>query len=206
VIGRITGTLLEKKAPELLIDVAGVGYELQAPMSTFYQLPATGQGVVLHTHLVVREDAHQLFGFFEQQERELFRALIKVNGIGPKVALAILSGVPADEFVRLVHNNDISALTKIPGIGKKTAERLVLDMRDRLKSWQSTGGGADDAILPGLSEMPDARQGSEEAETALIALGYKPAEAARMVVRAMRDKPELNRSEDIIRLALRAML
>lgn len=205
-IGRITGTLLEKKAPELLVDVAGIGYEVQAPMSTFYQLPATGQGVVLHTHLVVREDAHQLFGFFEQQERELFRALIKVNGIGPKVALAILSGVPADEFVRLVHNNDVSALTKIPGIGKKTAERLVLDMRDRLKSWQSTGAGADDVALPGPDMASDSRQGSEEAETALIALGYKPAEAARMVVRVLRDQPELNRSEEIIRLALRAML
>ncbi|ALO46626.1 Holliday junction branch migration protein RuvA [Pseudohongiella spirulinae] len=205
-IGRITGTLLEKKAPELLVDVAGIGYEVQAPMSTFYQLPATGQGVVLHTHLVVREDAHQLFGFFEQQERELFRALIKVNGIGPKVALAILSGVPADEFVRLVHSNDVTALTKIPGIGKKTAERLVLDMRDRLKSWQISSAGEDASALPGFSEQSDARQGSEEAETALIALGYKPAEAARMVVRVMRDKPELNRSEDIIRLALRAML
>ncbi|MDO9478513.1 MAG: Holliday junction branch migration protein RuvA, partial [Pseudohongiella sp.] len=136
-IGRLKGILLEKKAPDLLLDVNGVGYELLAPMSTFYQLPPLGQGVVLFTHLVVREDAHQLFAFLEEQERALFRALIKVTGIGPKVALAILSGVPAEEFVRLVQTNDVTALTKIPGIGKKTAERLVLDMRDRLAAWQS---------------------------------------------------------------------
>ena len=201
-IGRLKGILLEKKAPELLLDVNGVGYELLAPMSTFYQLPAVGQGVVLFIHLVVREDAHQLFAFFEEQERQLFRALIKVNGVGPKVALAILSGVPADEFVRLVQNNDVNALTKIPGIGKKTAERLVLDLRDKLSAWQGAAGGSLTTALPEL----DDKGLSEDAETALIALGYKPQDAARMVMRVLRDKPDIERSEEIIRLALRAMI
>jgi len=204
VIGRIAGTLIEKKAPDLLIDVGGVGYEVLAPMSTFYQLPAVGQGVILHTHLVVREDAHQLYGFAENREREMFRALIKVNGVGPKVALAILSGVSVNDFVRLVHNNDVTALTRVPGIGKKTAERLVLDMRDRLAGWQADGAEAAGAPQPDL--QTDSSSVSEEAETALIALGYKPAEAARMVVRALKENPTAERSEEIIRLALRAMI
>lgn len=203
-IGRIAGTLIEKKAPDLLIDVGGVGYEVLAPMSTFYQLPAPGQGVILHTHLVVREDAHQLYGFAEGRERELFRALIKVNGVGPKVALAILSGVSVSDFVRLIHNNDVTALTRVPGIGKKTAERLVIDMRDRLGGWQDDGAGAPESLQASLQD--DSASVSEEAETALIALGYKPAEAARMVVRALKDNPAAERSEEIIRLALRAML
>jgi len=201
-IGRLKGILLEKKAPDLLLDVNGVGYELLAPMSTFYHLPPVGQAVVLFTHLAVREDAQQLFAFLEEQERALFRALIKVTGIGPKVALAILSGVPADEFVRLVQSNDVNALTKVPGIGKKTAERLVLDMRDRLAAWQST---------PSLGQQLTHKVASnnhlsEDAETALIALGYKPQDAAKMVIRVMKDKPGLERSEEIIRLALRAMV
>lgn len=203
-IGQIKGILLEKKAPDLLVDVGGVGYELQAPMSTFYQLPATGQGVLLHTHLVVREDAHLLYGFYDQQERALFRALIKVSGVGPKVALAILSGVAADDFVRLVRQDDVTALTRIPGIGKKTAERLILDMRDRLKGWQEPSApGHAEADLAMQAGSPDV---SEDAETALIALGYKPQEAARMIVRTLKDNPELNRSEDIIRLALKGMV
>lgn len=203
-IGRLKGIVLEKKAPDLLLDVNGVGYELQAPMSTFYQLPATGQGVLLHTHLVVREDAHLLFGFFEQQERALFRALIKVSGVGPKVALAILSGVTADEFVRLVRQDDDTALTRIPGIGKKTAERLLLEMRDRLKDWQSPATAAEQADAPQPAGGTQAV--SEDAETALIALGYKPAEAARMIVRTLKDNPTLARSEEIIRLALKGMV
>lgn len=202
-IGRIKGILLDKKAPDLLVDVNGVGYELQAPMSTFYQLPAPGQGIVLHTHLVVREDAQLLYGFHDEEERLLFRSLIKVNGIGPKVALAILSGVTADEFVRLVRNNDVAALTKIPGIGKKTAERLLVDMRDRLATWQSSAASQ---ALPGEVSAVAGNDVSADAETALISLGYKPAEAARMVVRALRDNPELGRSEDIIRLALKGMI
>lgn len=203
-IGRLKGIVLEKKAPDLLLDVNGVGYELQAPMSTFYQLPAPGQGVLLHTHLVVREDAHLLFGFFEQQERALFRALIKVSGVGPKVALAILSGVTADEFVRLVRQDDDTALTRIPGIGKKTAERLLLEMRDRLKDWQGPASQNESAGAP--PPATGARAVSEDAETALIALGYKPAEAARMIVRTLKYNPELERSEEIIRLALKGMV
>lgn len=203
-IGRLKGIVLEKKAPDLLLDVNGVGYELQAPMSTFYQLPAPGQGVLLHTHLVVREDAHLLFGFFEQQERALFRALIKVSGVGPKVALAILSGVTADEFVRLVRHDDDTALTRIPGIGKKTAERLLLEMRDRLKDWQGPASQSESAGGP--PPAAGAKAVSEDAETALIALGYKPAEAARMIVRTLKDNPTLERSEEIIRLALKGMV
>jgi Holliday junction DNA helicase RuvA len=200
----LKGIVLEKKAPDLLLDVNGVGYELQAPMSTFYQLPASGQGVVLHTHLVVRDDAHLLFGFFDQQERALFRALIKVSGVGPKVALAILSGVTADEFVRLVRHDDDTALTRIPGIGKKTAERLLLEMRDRLKDWQSPASRAEPTDVPG--NAPGKNAISEDAETALVALGYKPQEAARMIVRALKDNPQLERSEEIIRRALKAMV
>ncbi|HDZ09124.1 Holliday junction branch migration protein RuvA [Pseudohongiella sp.] len=203
-IGRLKGIVLEKKAPDLLLDVNGVGYELQAPMSTFYQLPASGQGVVLHTHLVVREDAHLLFGFYDEQERALFRALIRVSGVGPKVALAILSGVTADEFVRLVRHDDDTALTRIPGIGKKTAERLLLEMRDRLKDWQSPAASGDAAGAPQPASGGNAV--SEDAETALIALGYKPAEAARMIVRTLKDNPGLERSEEIIRLALKGMV
>ncbi|MEX0739770.1 MAG: Holliday junction branch migration protein RuvA [Pseudohongiella sp.] len=203
-IGRLKGIVLEKKAPELLLDVNGVGYELQAPMSTFYQLPAIGQGVLLHTHLVVREDAHLLYGFFDQQERALFRALIKVSGVGPKVALAILSGVTADEFVRLVRQDDDTALTRIPGIGKKTAERLLLEMRDRLKDWQSPA--SPDELAGASRTVSGSNAVSEDAETALIALGYKPQEAARMIVRTLKDNPELTRSEEIIRLALKGMV
>ena len=204
-IGRLTGKLLMKQAPELLIDIQGLGYEVLAPMSTFYQLPAVGDGVMLHTHLVVREDAQLLYGFASISERELFRALIKVNGVGPKVALAILSGVSADEFVLLVNRGDVTALTRIPGIGKKTAERLLLDMRDRLKEWQvdPVAGAANQqgSMIEGESQ-PDARMLAEEAETALIALGYRPAEATKMIVRVQKDNPEVVRSEELIRLAL----
>jgi Holliday junction DNA helicase RuvA len=207
VIGRLTGKLLVKQAPELLVDIQGLGYEVLAPMSTFYQLPAVGEGVMLHTHLVVREDAQLLYGFASTSERELFRALIKVNGVGPKVALAILSGVSADEFVLLVNRGDAAALTRIPGIGKKTAERLLLDMRDRLKEWQTEPVAGDGTAGPasnasGGSSQPDARQLAEEAETALIALGYRPAEATKMIVRVQKDNPGVVRSEELIRLAL----
>ena len=138
-IGRIKGVLLSKKPPVLLVDVHGVGYEIDAPMSTFYQLGETGSDVVLHTHLVVREDAHQLFGFATETERRLFRALIKVTGVGAKMALTILSGSSADEFARYVQDNDTASLTRLPGVGKKTAERLIVEMRDRLTDWVHGG-------------------------------------------------------------------
>lgn len=200
-IGRIRGVLVDKQAPELLVDVQGVAYELQAPMSTFYQLPAIGEEVVLHTHFVVREDAQQLFGFHDLQERVLFRALIRVSGVGPKVALAILSGMSADDFVRTVRVNDTAAMVKVPGIGKKTAERLVVEMRDRLSDWQDMGAG-DAAALAGGTR--GAQSMDEDAETALIALGYKPQEAARMIAAARKEDATLSGSEELIRLALKS--
>ncbi len=202
-IGRIRGILLDKQPPELLVDVHGIAYEIQAPMSTFYQLPANGTEVVLHTHLVVREDAQLLYGFHDLQERRLFRSLIRVSGVGPKVALAVLSGMAADEFVRTVRNNDIAAIVRIPGIGKKTAERLTVEMRDGLAGWGET------AELPGAGDAGSRGRPvdhSEEAETALIALGYRPQDASRMISRVLKDnEPGLGRDE-LIRLALRNAL
>lgn len=131
-IGQLRGTLLEKRPPVLLLDVNGVGYEVEAPMTVFYDLPDTGESLTLHTHFVVREDAQLLYGFADRYERELFRALIKVNGVGPKMALAILSGIEADRLAQCIHDQDTTSLVKVPGIGKKTAERLVIEMRDRL--------------------------------------------------------------------------
>lgn len=195
-IGRLRGTLALKQPPLLLVDVNGVGYEVEAPMSTFYQLPALGETVVLHTHLVVREDAHLLFGFASESERRLFRALIKVNGVGAKLALTILSGIAADEFARCVQENDTAALVRLPGVGKKTAERLIVEMRDRLTDWESP------AVLPGAAPaaaMPVTDE-SRDAISALIALGYKPPEASRLVSKV---DTEGLASEEIIRAALK---
>lgn len=200
-IGRIRGVLLEKQAPDILVDVQGVGYEIQAPMSTIYQLPATGKDVVLHTHLVVREDAQLLYGFFSLQERSMFRSLIKINGVGPKMALAILSGMAVDEFARTISNGDIAALTRMPGVGRKTAERLVVEMKDRLSDW---GGELAPVDLPADAPKGE-RQMTQEAETALIALGYKPQEAARLISSALKGNPQITRSEELIRLALRSV-
>jgi Holliday junction DNA helicase RuvA len=199
-IGRIHGTLIDKQAPELLVDANGVGYEIQAPMTTFYALPPVGDPVVLHTHLVVREDAHLLYGFVTREERALFRALIRVNGVGPKLALAILSGMDVDAFVRCVRDNDTNALVRLPGIGKKTAERLLIEMRDRLRDWHVDGL----AVPDGAAQLP-ARSGDAllEAESALIALGYKPQEAARMIAAV---KVEGASSEELIRAALKSVV
>jgi len=196
VIGRLRGTLLVKQPPWLLLDVNGVGYEVEAPMSTFYELPMTGGEVTLHTHLVVREDAHTLYGFGSEQERSLFRRLIKVSGVGAKLALALLSGMSAAEFARCVQGDDVAALTRLPGIGKKTAERLIVEMRDKLGDAEAA------APLPGAGKAPAAPASPlEDAVSALIALGYKPNEASRMV-RGVGGE-ELP-SEEIIRLALQA--
>lgn len=201
-IGRLRGTLIEKQPPYLLVDVQGVGYEVQAPMTTFYRLPAIGEDVVLHTHLSITENLHQLFGFAEQRDRSLFRTLIKVNGVGPKLAIAILSGMEADDIARCVRDDNVTALTKVPGIGKKTAERLVIELRDRLKHWDTP---QHDLLAPGgAMASPDADDVFAEAESALIALGYKPADAAKMVSLAAQQKPSAT-SEELIRLALRAM-
>jgi holliday junction DNA helicase RuvA len=197
VIGRIRGKLLEKQAPELLVDVNGVGYEIHAPMTTIYQLPALGESVELFTHLIVREDAHLLYGFASVQDRALFRALIKVNGVGPKLALTILSGMDVADFVRCVRDGNAVGLVKLPGVGKKTAERLLIEMRDRLRDWHVDGMAANECS----AQLP--MRGHDyllEAESALIALGYKPQEATKMIAAV---KTEDANSEALIRAALK---
>lgn len=198
-IGRLRGTLIDKQAPTLLLDVHGVGYEVEAPMSTFYQLPLTGTEVILHTHLAVREDAHTLFGFATEGERRLFRSLIKVSGVGAKMALTILSGISVDEFTRCVHEGDTATLTRMPGVGKKTAERLVVEMRDRLERDTQAIRLAGESATGLVSEV--ANSPVNDAVSALIALGYKPQEASRLV-RGI-DAEGLS-SEEIIRRALQA--
>ena len=202
-IGRISGTLLHKHPPQILVDVGGVGYELQVPMTTLYQLPDIGETVTLVTHHAVREDAHTLFGFAGERDRELFRHLIRVNGVGPKLALTILSGMDGETFARAVRAGDLTALVALPGVGKKTAERLLVEMRDKLSPWlEQLGETADGA--PGTAPVAPARNKLGDAEEALVALGYKPAEAARLV--AAVDSDEIGDSEELIRLALRSTL
>ncbi len=201
-IGRLRGQLVEKHPPALVIDVGGVGYELEAPMSTFYQLPEVGAEVTLITHFVVREDAQLLYGFADKSERQLFRTLIRVNGVGPKLALAILSGMEADMFARCVNEQETTMLTRIPGVGKKTAERLIVEMKDRLNEWQ-----------PALAAMEQAAQGKsvstvtkhdpvQDAVSALIALGYRPQDASKAISAVEAEGLE---TDQLIRLALRAI-
>lgn len=190
-IGRLKGFLLEKQPPALLIDVRGVSYEVEAPMSTFYNLPEVGQEIILHTHFVVREDFQGLYGFYHLSERKLFRNLIKVNGVGPKLALTILSGINPDDFVMCVMNDDASSLTRLPGIGKKTAERLLIEMRDKVKDWGSA------AIVSTPKTI--ATQASNEAVSALVALGYKPQDASRRVTQVSAEEMAV---EQIIKAAL----
>lgn len=208
-IGRIRGVLIDKQAPDILVDVQGVCYEIHVPMSTIYQLPPLGQGVELHTHLVVREDAHLLYGFFGLQERHMFRSLIKISGVGPKMALAILSGMAVDEFVRTVRTNDLAALTRMPGVGRKTAERLVVEMKDRLTEWDTVAARTV-PVANAASVTPSDREMTQDAETALVALGYKPQEATRIIAQVLKTQAldgsgDLTRSEDLIRLALRSV-
>jgi len=200
VIGRIRGVLVDKKPPEIQIDVAGICYEVQVPMSTLYQLPELGKELTLHTHFVVREDAQLLYGFFEVKDKSMFRSLIKINGVGPKMALGILSSMEADEFVRAVRSNDINAMVKMPGIGKKTAERLLIEMRDRLKDWE----GGDEA---GSLETPATAAASitNDAETALVSLGYKPQQAAHAIAQVLKANPQIKDSEELIRYSLKSM-
>lgn len=194
-IGRLRGILAAKQPPALLLDVAGVGYEVEAPMSTFYELPELGREVTLLTHLAIKEDAHTLYGFASEAERGLFRNLIKVSGIGAKTALSILSGASADEFARLIQRADLAALQRIPGIGKKTAERLVVEMKDKVGS-----GGA--TALPGARGAVPADPVAE-ASVALQALGYKPAEVSKLVAAASAPGDS---AEAIIRKALKSAL
>jgi Holliday junction DNA helicase RuvA len=195
-IGRLRGTLISKQPPSLLIEVGGVGYDVDAPMSTVYDLPATGKEVILLTHYAVKEDGVALYGFLREAERAMFRNLLKVSGIGAKIALAVLSGVATDELSRLVHAGDVAALTKIPGIGKKTAERMVVELRDRVDAVgvRLPVGAVGDAV-------PVDPVG--EATVALQQLGYKPVEASRLVQKAA---AEGDSAEAIIRKALRAAL
>jgi holliday junction DNA helicase RuvA len=192
-IGRLRGTLLAKQPPSLVLDVGGVGYELEAPMSTFFDLPETGREVSLFTHYAVKEDTAVLYGFLRESERSLFRSLQKVSGIGAKISLAVLSGVSTDEFARLIQLGDVGSLTRIPGIGKKTAERMIVELRDRIADI-GPGPGAPG----GVSKDP-----VSEATVALQSLGYKPAEVARMVRDAAAPG---DRAEEIIRKALKASL
>jgi holliday junction DNA helicase RuvA len=191
-IGRLTGKLLAKEPPLLWLDVQGVGYELEAPMSTFYRLPDTGQSLTLHTHFAVREDTHVLFGFSSAAEKALFRQLIRVSGIGPRIALAILSGITVDEFWSSVRNSDTSTLVRLPGVGRKTAERLVIELRDKA------------AEMPSVSRAGDGDNGTlAQAISALVNLGYRPAEAQRLAETAYRTD---HTAETIIREALKRAL
>ncbi len=191
-ISFLRGKLVVKAPPLLVLDVNGVGYEIEAPMTTFYELPALGVEITLHTHLVIREDSHSLFGFATEADRTMFRTLIKVNGVGPKLALTILSGQSAEQFHQCIHDNDIQALVRLPGVGKKTAERLVIEMRDR---------------LPNLGEsttlIPIVGNAKQEAVSALCSLGYKPLDASKMVQGI---HTEGKSCEDIIRMALQGSI
>ena len=193
-IGRLKGLLVHKQPPWLVIDVHGVGYELEAPMSTFYDLPEVGREVALFTHYAQKEDSVSLYGFLRDGERRLFRDVQKVSGIGAKIALAVLSGTTVDEFARLVQTSDVAALTRIPGIGKKTAERMVVELRDRAADFSSGG-------LPGASGLPG--DPLSESITALQTLGYKPAEADRMARKAFADGDD---AATIIRKSLQSAL
>jgi Holliday junction DNA helicase RuvA len=199
-IGRLSGVLIEKQAPDLLIDVNGVGYEVQAPLSSFLDLGQVGSKVTLFTHLAVREDAQLLYGFSDKMQRTMFRTLIKVSGVGPKLALGILSSMDADTFARCIQNHEVTALTKLPGVGKKTAERLIVEMQDRLKEWQTQ------APLWAAVEQTEADSRNHliaEAESALISLGYKPQEASKMLSKM---PAEIDSSEEMIRRALKGMM
>ncbi|MBF9000014.1 MULTISPECIES: Holliday junction branch migration protein RuvA [Vibrio] len=203
-IGRLRGTLIEKQPPQVLVDIGGIGYEVQMPMSCFYELPNVGEEAIIYTHFVVREDAQLLYGFNTVGERALFREVIKANGVGPKMGLGILSGMTANQFVSCVEREDISTLVKLPGVGKKTAERLVVEMKDRLKGW-----GTGDLLTPATDAAPvDTVTGvdqsaEEEAVSALLALGYKPTQASKVVSQIA--KPGMS-SEQLIRDALKSMV
>lgn len=197
-IGRLQGQLVYKQPPGLMIDVNGVGYEIDAPMSTFYQLPECGNNVTLHIHMIVREDAQMLYGFHDLADRSLFRTLLKVNGVGAKMALTILSGMDANGFKNCIQFGDVDALVRLPGVGKKTAERLVVELRDRLDKDSSTP-----VINDAGAHVGTVRNHIEEAISALTALGYKGPEAMRMIKNV---QDETSSCEDLIRLALKTSL
>ncbi|WP_286238996.1 Holliday junction branch migration protein RuvA [Neptuniibacter halophilus] len=208
-IGRLTGELIEKQPPQLVLDVNGVGYEVEASMNTFYRLPELGAKLTLFTHFVVREDAQLLYGFYDREERALFRTLIKANGVGPKLAITILSGISTSEFVRCVNDGDTASLVKLPGVGKKTAERLIVEMKDKIKALGLESAGefqlsaADGPDMSGFEPVNDVRA---EAESALVALGYKPVQASKAIAQADKALGAGASCEELIRAALRAMV
>ncbi|MCG7531497.1 Holliday junction branch migration protein RuvA [Psychrobium sp. MM17-31] len=206
-IGRLNGIVAEKQPPLLLLEVSGVGYEVQMPMTSFYQMPEVGESVTIHTHFVVREDAQLLYGFAQKVERELFREIIKANGVGPKLGLAILSGLSAAEFVNLVANNDAASLVKLPGIGLKTAERLIIELKDRLKNFTlSQQKDLGDLSLPQEalgSTFVEEVDVEQDAIDALLALGYKQTQASKVVKKVR--TPDMS-SEDLIKAALKSMI
>ncbi|MEM6998258.1 MAG: Holliday junction branch migration protein RuvA [Pseudomonadota bacterium] len=193
-IGFLRGTIIKKQPPLLLLDVQGVGYEIEAPMTTFYALPEVNNDVEIYTHMVVRDDAHLLFGFATEEERHLFRTLIKINGVGAKMGLTILSGIEAEEFALCVKNNDTDRLVKLPGVGKKTAERLIVEMRDRLDKLPAT------SVSPISEKSNVSNDPVNEAVSALIGLGYKPQEASKFVLAVTNENMS---SEELIREALK---
>ncbi len=205
-IGQLRGIIIEKTPPTLLLDVHGVGYELSLPMSSFYKLPATGEEVTLHTQLLIRDDGHHLFGFASKGERALFREMLKATGVGPKLALTILSGLSVERFLRCVESGDVATLIKLPGVGRKTAERLLLELRGRLDQWQLPVS----SDLPAMAQVVEetfirAPSAEEDAVAALIALGYKDTQAATAVKKVAKAGSGLS-SEELIRNALKAML
>ncbi len=200
-IGQLRGIIIEKLGSQVVLDVQGVGYEIDVPLSTFYQLGEVGQEIVLLTHFVVREDAHHLYGFYTREERLLFRTLLKVNGVGPRLALTILSSTAPEEFVRCVSNNDTASLVRLPGIGKKTAERLVIEMRDKLADWCQLPKGSGEMAV---QHEPSSRHSIlQDAISALLTLGYKQQEANRYVTKV--DDGSAT-SEELIRRALREIM
>ena len=201
-IGRLKGTIVEKQAPQLLIDVQGVAYEVQLSMTSFYPLPGVGSEAIIYTHLSVSETSQQLYGFYTQEERQLFRTLIKVSGVGPKMALGILSGMSAGEFAHCVANDNVTALVKIPGVGKKTAERLIIEVKDKLKDWQTETTAA--VIPTAQTASPSIKTIIADAESALVALGYKPTDASKAIARVQKEE-QASSSEEMIRLALKGL-
>ena len=197
-IGQIKGIVVEKNPPEILVEVGGIIYEVLVPMSTVYQLPAAGELVHLHTHFSVREDAQTLYGFFDAKTKKMFRSLVRVNGVGPKMALGILSNMNVDDFVQTIQNNDTEAMIRMPGVGKKTAERLIIEMRDKLSEWGSEGH----------TNLPNASGSTimKDAEIAMINLGYKPQQAARAIAKVLKANPEISDSEQLIRFSLKSMV
>ena len=198
-IGQIKGRLLEKTPPEILVEVGGITYEVLVPMSTLYQLPDLGELIHLHTHFSVREDAQTLYGFFDAKTKRMFRSLVRINGVGPKMALGILSGMSVDDLVQTIQDSDIESMVRMPGIGKKTAERLIIEMRDKLSEW-SSNEPHDDYSLASRSQI------MKEAEIAMITLGYKSQHAVKAIAQVLKNNPEISDSEELIRFSLKSMV